>query len=119
MNRKGFDIQEFMNRDFYIVDCKNFIYFPRKIKVIGFEMSPDSLVFTINIKGFGDEWQTMYKEQLEQFKTFDEAKKYAKKLNEIPKNKKRAEDWNSPKNQYNRLVIEQELKETFDKVEVY
>ena len=35
----------------------------------------------------------MYLEELEQFKTFKEAQKEAQRLNEIPKNKKRKEDY--------------------------
>ena len=106
-------MEEFMNKEFYIIDCTNFIYFPRVVKVIGFEMTcgeepqcvidiPEYYNATINRK--------IYKDELERFKSFNEAKQYAEKLNNIPENKKRAEDWNSSENQYRMLLAEQEFR---------
>lgn len=84
--KKEFDFLEFINKDFYIVDCKNFIYFPRKVKISSFELQPYTYP-----KYFIDEYNFITQKELEQFKTFEEAEKYAKMLNEIPENRKRAE----------------------------
>ena len=78
------ELQDFMNREFYIVDCKNFIYYPRVVKVIGFECAyGEEIQFVINITEpySPDRNRQMYKSELERFKTFDKAKKYAEKLN--------------------------------------
>ena len=111
--KKEFDVLEFMNREFYIVDCKNFMYYPRKVRVIGFEIAyGEGISFEIDVPETycPGENRKMYKEELERFNTFDEARKYAEKLNEIPENKKRAEDWNNSANQYRMLLMEQEYK---------
>lgn len=94
MGNKNMNLMNYRNREFYIVDCKDFTYFARKIHVIGFEMSPDELVFITNTKDrIFNEHRKMHKEELEQFKSFEEASSKAKQLNEMPENKKRAEQW--------------------------
>ena len=57
-----------------------------------------------------NENRKMYKDELERFKSFKEAKEYAEQLNKIPENKKRAEDWNNSENQYKMLLFRQALK---------
>lgn len=107
------ELQDFMNREFYIVDCKNFIYYPRVVKVIGFECTyGEEIQFVINITEpySPDRNRQMYKSELERFKTFDKAKIYAEKLNNIPKNKERAKDWNSAENQYRMFLMQEEIK---------
>lgn len=110
---EAIDIQEFMNREFYIVDCKNFIYYPKVVKAIGFECAyGEEIQFVINIYEpyCPDKNRKMYKSELERFKTFDEAKKYAKKLNDIPENKQRANDWNNSENQYRMFLMQEKIK---------
>ena len=51
-------------------------------------------------------------EYLEQYKTFEEARKEAERLNNLPKNKKRAKEWNSPESIFKRKVIEESLRKT-------
>lgn len=106
-------MEEFLNKEFYIVDCQNFIYFPRVVKAIGWEMccdEPIKYIVDIPAPYCSNENRKIYKDELERFKSFDEAKQYAEKLNNIPKNKKRAKDWNSYENQYRMLLAEQQLK---------
>ena len=106
------DIDEIFNKEFYIVDCENFIYFPRKVRVIGFEASPDEIIFITNLKEhLINENRKMYLEELERFKSFEEAYKEAKRLNELPKNKKRAEKWNNAKAVFERKYLEAMLGE--------
>ena len=45
------------------------------------------------------------------FKSFEEAFKEAKRLNELPKNKKRAKDWNNAKAFFTRKCLEGMLGE--------
>ncbi len=98
------ELFELMDKDFFVVDCENFIFFPRKVKVIGVaELSYNSEIrFTINQKKIDGEWKEVYKEEL---LTFKEAEKCAKELNEIQKNKEQAEFWNSIENQYNLAIL--------------
>lgn len=94
MRSKAFNLMNYINKEFYIIDCQDFTYFARKVQVIGFEMSLNDLIFIIDIKDrLFNKHRKMYKEELEQFKSFAEASKRAKELNEIPENKKRAEQW--------------------------
>ncbi len=110
-NKEEFDLYDFMSRDFYIVDCKDFIYFPRKVNVIEFKMAYNSpIIFKLNVTTCLNEPMEMYKEELERFKTFEEAKNYAKKLNEIPANKKKAEEWNNPKAKEELLLLQEQLR---------
>lgn len=106
------DLEEIFNKEFYIVDCESFIYFPRKVRVIGFEASSDEIVFITNLKEhLINENRKMYIEELERFKSFEEAKKGAERLNEIPENKKRADEWNNAKATFNRKYMEAMLGE--------
>ena len=106
-------MEEFLNKEFYIVDCTNFIYFPRVVRAIGAEIcynEPIKYIVDIPESYCSNENRKIYKDELERFKSFNEAKQYAEKLNNIPKNKKRAKDWNSYENQYRMLLAEQQLK---------
>ena len=106
------DIDKIFNKEFYIVDCENFIYFPRKVRVIGFEASSDEIIFITNLKEhLINENRKMYLEELERFKSFEEAYKETKRLNELPNNKKRAEEWNNAKAVFKRKYIESMLGE--------
>lgn len=94
MKSKSFNLMNYINKEFYIIDCQHFTYFARKVQVIGFEMSSNDLIFITDAKeSLFNEYRKIYKEELEQFKSFDEARKKAKELNEIPENKKRAEQY--------------------------
>lgn len=104
---KGLDILQSMNREYYIVDCEKFIYFPRIVRVIGVECcGGEEIEFIIDIpESYSPgNYRKMYRAELERFKTFHEAKHYAEKLNKIPKNAKRAKNWNSVENQYKLLL---------------
>lgn len=94
MKNKPFNLMNYINKEFYTIDCQDFTYFARKVQIVGFEMSTNDIVFITDIKDkLFDEHRKMRKEELEQFKNFNEASKRAKELNEIPENKKRAEQW--------------------------
>lgn len=83
------ELMEFMKKEFYIVDCEDFVYFAKTIHVVGFSMSSseDELMYLT------DQDTIMSRFELERYKTFEEAQAKAKDLNEKPENKKRAEDW--------------------------
>lgn len=98
MKSKSFDLINYINKEFYIIDCEDFTYFARKIHVVGFEMTPDELIFITDVKNLIDEPKKFYKEELEQFKSFEEARKKAKQLNEISKNIERAKQKRSDTN---------------------
>lgn len=36
-------LDELFNKEFYIVDCNNFIFYPREVRVVGFEISPGEM----------------------------------------------------------------------------
>jgi hypothetical protein len=75
-----------MKKDFYVIDCENFVFFPRIIHIVGFEMAYNSpILFYTNIKGS----RGLYIEELERFKTFEEAEREATRLNSISDIKKK------------------------------
>lgn len=95
MESKSIDIKDIMSKEYYIVDCNNFTYFAKTVHVIGIIGSPDGLEYEIDVPHpfYLGEHRTMIPLVLEQFKTFTEAQKEAERLNNIPENKKRREDW--------------------------
>lgn len=103
------NINKIFNKDFYIIDCRDFVYFPRKVRVIGFESCgySDEILFKTNLKdSLFNENRKMYLKELERFKSFEEAFKEAERLNELPDNKKRADDWNNPQTIFKRRYLE-------------
>lgn len=90
-------LQELLKKEFYIVDCMDFVYFPRITHVVGVGASScdEELQYYINVSDHNNKEMLVYKSELERFKTFNEAKEYAEHLNNIPENKKRAEYWNT------------------------
>lgn len=106
------NINDFLDKEFYIVDCYNFMYFPNKAKVIGIEDIGynNEIRFIINVIDIKTkDYKRVYKEEL---KTFEEAIKCTKELNEIPENKKLAEQWR--KNHCNLLRTEKISLEEFE-----
>lgn len=102
------DMDEIFNKEFYIICCRDFVYFPKKVKVIGFEASPDEINFIIDLEEpLTHENRRMYIEELERFKSFEEAFEEAERLNELPKNKQRAEEWNNAKAVFARRYLEE------------
>ena len=106
-----FNFKELYNKEFYIVDCSNFIFYPKIVRTIGFEISTDELnIITDAIEHLTKENRRYSIEYLEQYKTFEEAEKEAKRLNNLPENKKRANEWNSPEAIFKRKILEESLK---------
>lgn len=104
------EFEEIFKKEFYIVDCKNFIYFPRTVKIIGFEASSasDETSYITDIEEpLIHENRKMYLGELEKFKSFKEAQKEAERLNNIEENKKRAKEWNSIENIYLRQCLKE------------
>ena len=100
------DVEELFNKEFYIVDCYSFIFYPRVIRTIGFEISPDETLIITNILDSLTKENIKYSiEYLEKYKSFEKTKKEAERLNNLPKNKKRAEDWNSSESIYKRMLF--------------
>ncbi len=89
-------ILDILDKEFYIIDCKDFIYFPRIVRVIGFEGGYNTISYRINIKDnlSNRNYREISAYELTRFKTYEEAEKEAKRLNDIPSNKKRAKKWN-------------------------
>lgn len=105
-----FDLEELYNKEFYIIDCQNFIFFPRVVRAVGFEMGPDELQIITDIEDTLVHENRKYSiEFLESYKTFEEAKSEAERLNNLPKNKKRADEWNSPKAIFKRKLLEESI----------
>ena len=90
------NINDLLEKEFYIVDCQDFIYFARPVHIIGIGGSSDGYerYFILDIKDFMNRDRKMYMYELERYKTFEEAEQEAKRLNNIPSNKKRAKQWN-------------------------
>lgn len=106
------DLDEIFKKPFYIVDCKSFIYFPREVRVIGLELSFDETICIINLKEhLINENRRVPLEVLERFTSFEEAYKEAERLNEIPKNKETASEWNSPEAIFRREYMKAMLGE--------
>lgn len=111
-----FNLDELYNKEFYIVDCYNFIFFPKIVKAVGFEISPDELLIITDMKEALLKEKKRYSlEYLEQYKDFDEARKEAERLNNLPKNKKRAEEWNNPEAVYKRKLWQEAIKRSDNK----
>ena len=105
------DLNKILNKEFYVVDCFNFIYFPRIIRVIGFNMSYQEIEFITDIiESNIKENKKMYLWELERFKSFEEAKKEAERLNNLEKNKRRANMYNSPEEIFKRKILEESLR---------
>lgn len=111
--KKEIDLEELFNKEFYIVDCANFIFFPRVVRAVGFEMSTDELIIITDIKDcLVKENRRFSVEYLEQYKNFDEAKKEAERLNNLPKYKELADNWNSPETIFRRKLLEESIGRT-------
>ena len=91
------EIDKLLNKEFYIVDCMDFIYFARPVHIIGFGCCAvdEEINYIIDIKDYMNEYREVYMWELERFRTLEEAEKEAKRLNNIPSNKKRAKQWNT------------------------
>lgn len=105
---KKINLEEIYNKEFYIVDCEDFIFYPKIVIAIGFEISPDEFnIITDAVEHLTKENRKYPIEYLEQYKTFEEARKEAERLNNLPKNQKRANEWNSPKAIFKRKLLNQ------------
>lgn len=89
--------EEICKKEFYIIDCKDFIYCVQPVHIIGIGgcASDEELHYYLDVKDFMDRDREMYMYELERFKTFEEAQKEVDRLNNIPGNKKRAKQWNT------------------------
>jgi hypothetical protein len=89
--------ENIFDKDYYIVDCENFTYFARKVRVIGISGGGynDEIKYITNLPHpfAANEHRSMYFNELTRFKTFKEAQEGARHLNENPKNKERRERW--------------------------
>lgn len=104
------DLEELLNKDYFVIECRNFVFYPKVIRPIGFEVSPDETnIITDEVDNLTHENRTYLIEYLENFKSFEDAKKEAERLNNIPKNKKRAMEWNSPEAVYRRYLLMQNI----------
>ena len=92
-------IEEIEEQEYYIVDCEDFIYFPRVVHIIGCSGGAyDEIIrFIIDVPDpiYTKKHRDMTMFELQRFKTFEDAKKEAERLNKIPSNRKRAKDWNT------------------------
>lgn len=92
------NLHELTEKEYYIIDCINFVYFARPVHIIaiGKCAEDEELTCYLDIKDYySNDDRTMYLGELERFKTLDEAQKEADRLNEIPSNKERAKEWNT------------------------
>lgn len=107
MNIEEMSIDEILSKEFYIVDCEDYIYFPRKIRIIGIEISSeDGERYITDIEeGLPKENRKMYAEELNKFKNIEQAYNEANRLNQLPENKKRAYEWNNPESVFKRKYM--------------
>jgi len=89
--------KELLEKEFYIIDCKDFIYYVRPVHIIGFGdcAIDEEPHYYLDVKDFMGRDKEMYMCELERFKTFEEAQKEVDRLNNIPSNKKQAKQWNT------------------------
>ena len=90
-------LDELLKKEFYIIKCKDFIYYVQPAHIIGFGScaSDEELQYYLDVKDFMGRGEKMYMYELEKFKTFEEAQKEVDRLNNIPSNKKQAKQWNT------------------------
>lgn len=99
MGTKEFNLEDILSKEYYIVDCEEFIYFARKVKLLGCQgicgCKFDEIEWESDIEErySPGNYRHFYLSALTQFKTFKEAQEAAKKLNEMPENKKRFKRW--------------------------
>lgn len=106
-----FNLDKLFNKEFYIVDCTNFVFYPREVRAVGFEISSEGTNIIIDeVDNLIHENRRFPIEYLEKYKSFEEAKKEAERLNNIPENKKNANEWNSLEAIYKRQLLEQSIK---------
>lgn len=81
--------KELLEKEFYIIDCENFIYFVQPVHIIGIGgcACDEELHYYLDIKDFTGRDKEVYMYELERFKTFEEAQKEVDRLNNIPENK--------------------------------
>ena len=101
-------IGELEDKEYYIIGCANFVYYAKKVHIIGFTVGTDvcEILYMIDNKKevetllnpYENEYEQLTKTELTRFKTFEDAQKEADRLNNIPENKKRALDWNNIEN---------------------
>lgn len=84
------DKEDLYNKEIYLIECEDFIFFPVKDRIIGIEISSEYGVLYITEKN-----KKIDIEEANRFKTPQEAWNEANRLNEIPKYKQRAEKWNN------------------------
>ena len=89
--------KELLEKEFYIINCKDFIYFVQPVHIIGIGgcSADEELHYYLDVKDFMGRDKEVYMYELEKFKTFEEAQKEVDRLNNIPSNKKRAKQWNT------------------------
>jgi len=91
------NIEKLLQKEFYIIDCKDFIYYVQPTHIIGFGCcaGDEEIHYYLDVKDITGRDKEMYMYELEKFKTFEEAQKEVDRLNNIPSNKKRAKQWNT------------------------
>ena len=95
--KEKFDLNKILDGEYYIVDCEEFVYFARKVRLIGFGClgykCETEYISDIEERYSPGNYRHFYLSDLTQYKTFKEAQKAAKKLNKMPENKKRLKTW--------------------------
>ena len=88
-------ISDLISKEYYIVDCNDFVYFARPVSIVGIcgGCVEDEIEYILDIYDYvTNDNRTAYMWQL--YEKEKDAKKEAKRLNNIPENKERAKDWN-------------------------
>ena len=90
-------LDELLKKEFYIIKCKDFIYYVQPAHIIGFGWcaTDEELQYYLDVKDFMEKKKKRYMYELEKFKTFEEVQKEVDRLNNIPSNKKQAKQWNT------------------------
>lgn len=77
--------KELLEKEFYIIRCKDFIYYVQPVHIVGIggTCAESELTYYLDIKSITGRDEEMYMYQLEQYKTFEEAQKEARRYAQL------------------------------------
>ena len=94
-------LSEVIEKEHYIIKCKDFIYYPKVVRVIGmlYTTCGEEVKFVLDDYDSTNEEIEMYSDQLLRFETYCDCESECERLNNLHSNKKRAMEWTSPETQ--------------------
>lgn len=94
-------LSEVIEKEHYIIKCKDFIHYPKVVRVIGmlYTTCGEEVKFVLDDYDSMNEEIEMFYEELTRHDSYEQCKYRCDMLNNLPINKKRAKEWNSPETQ--------------------